>query len=181
VTAPKADRSDYLGCGLWAGGFLVLVVISFAAGVILRPDSEQSDIGVQPDDIALAEVGRDGDGYRLIGDQDEAGEPCVVLFQRRAEVTGQCGFSVGTATREEEGRYAVTSSELEDGTIVVFAPVPPGTAAVTFALTDGEEVEVAVQENESADISFFVHEAEADVEGSATFLGTDGEPIPEPG
>lgn len=181
MTAPKADRSDYLGCGLWAGGFLVLVIVSFAVGVILRPDSEQSDLGVQADDIALAQVGADGDGYRLRGDQDEVDDPCVVLFEKQAEVTGQCGFSFGTADRDEEGRYGVTSSELDDGTVVVFAPVPPGTATVTFSLTDGTDVEAEVQTNESADISFFVHEGEADVDGSATFLGTDGEPTPEPG
>lgn len=181
MTAPKADRSDYVGCGLWAAGFLVLVIVSFAVGVMLRPDSEQSDIGVQADDITLAHVGADGDGYRLVGDQDEVGDPCVVLFKGKAEVTGQCGYSFGTAERDEEGRYGVTSAELDDGTFVVFAPVPAGTATVTFTLSDGEQADVEVERNESADITFFVYEADRDIEGAATFLATDGETIPAPG
>jgi hypothetical protein len=177
VTAPKADRSDYMGCGLWVGGFVVLVIISFAVGVILRPDSEQSDLGVQPDDIELADVGPDGEGYRLIGDQDEEDDDCVVLFQRQAEVTGQCGVTLTEEGGAEDGRYGVTSSVLDDGTTVVFGPVPEGTNTVTFALSDGTEAEVEVQTNESAGISFFVYETDQEVEGSATFLGTDGEPI----
>lgn len=177
MAEPKADRSDYIGCGVWVAGFLVLVVVSFAVGVILRPDSDQSDLGVQADDIALADVGEEGEGYRLLGDQDEADDPCVVLFQRRAEVTGQCGFTLLEEGGSAEGRYGVTSSVLDDGTTVVFAPVPPGTATVTFPLSGGDEAEVDVQVNESAGISFFVYETDQEVEGEATFLGTDGEPI----
>lgn len=176
VTAPKADRSDYVGCGLWAAGFLVLVAISFAVGVILRPDSEQSDLGVQADDITLAEVGPDGAGYRLVGDHDEVDDPCVVLFQRKAEVTGQCGVTLleeGAA----EGRFGVTSAELDDSTTVVFAPAPDGAASVTFPLSDGSEAEAEVETNESADISFFVYETDQEITGEATFLGTDGEPL----
>lgn len=179
----SASRSDYIGCGLWAAGFLVLVIVSFAVGVVLRPESDQSDTGVDADSIQLVEVGAEGDGYRLLGDRDEVGDPCVVLFQRRAEVTGQCGFNLGQADRDDdaEGRYSVTSSRLEDDTTVVFGPVPEGTRRVTFALSDGSEADVAVERNQSADVSFFVYESEADVEGSATFLGPDGEPIPDPG
>lgn len=178
-----ASRSDYIGCGMWAGGFLVLVIVSFTIGVILRPDSDQSDTGVTTGDIALAEVGRDGDGYRLRGDLDEVDDPCVVLFKDDTEITGQCGFNLGQAERDDDagGQYTVTSSVLEDGTTVVFGPVPDGTQRVTFALSDGEEAAVDVERNDSAEVSFFVYETDAEVEGEASFLGSDGEPIPEPG
>lgn len=181
VTAPKADRSDYMGCGLWVGGFLVLVVISFAVGVILRPDSPEPNGTIGPDDITLADVGPREGGYRLVGGRDEADDPCVILFRLREEVTGQCGVNQGEADRDEQGRYTITSAELEDGTTAVFGPVPDGTATVVIPLGDGSEPEVAVERNDDADVSFFLHLTDQEVTGSATFLGSDGEPIPDPG
>ncbi|HEX7133704.1 MAG TPA: hypothetical protein VF228_14100 [Iamia sp.] len=179
MTAPKADRRDYLGCGLWVGGFLLLVVVSFAIGVILRPSPPEQEGAIGPDDIALADVGPRVDGYRLVGGLDEVDDPCVILFRGDEEITGQCGVTRGEADRDEVGRYTITSSVLEDGTTAVFAPVPPGTATVVLELSDGSTPEVDVQRNDDADVSFFLYETEEDVVGPATFLGTDGEPIPE--
>lgn len=179
VTAPKADRSDYMGCGLWAGGFLVLVIVSFAVGVILRPDTPEPNGTIGPDDITLADVGPRADGYRLVGGRDEADDPCVILFRLREEITGQCGVNRGEADRDVEGQYTITSSELEDGTTAVFGPVPDGTATVVLQLGDGSAPDVDVERNDDADVSFFLFQTEEEVTGAATFLGSDGEPIPE--
>jgi hypothetical protein len=179
VTAPKADRSDYMGCGLWAGGFLVLVIVSFAVGVILRPDTPEPNGTIGPDDITLADVGPRADGYRLVGGRDEADDPCVILFRLREEITGQCGVNRGEADRDVEGQYTITSSELEDGTTAVFGPVPDGTATVVLQLGDGSAPDVDVERNDDADVSFFLFRTEEEVTGAATFLGSDGEPIPE--
>lgn len=177
----KATRSDYVGCGVWVLGFLVLVTISFAVGIVLRPDPPEQHAAIGPDDITLTDVGPREGGYRLVGGRDETGDPCVILFRLRQEVTGQCGVSRGEADRGEEGRYTITSATLDDGTTAVFGPVPDGTATVVLSLGDGSEPEVDVQRDDDADVSFFLHLTEEEVTGSATFLGTDGEPVPEPG
>jgi hypothetical protein len=181
VTAPKADRSDYMGCGIWAGGFLVLVIVSFAIGIILRPSPPDQEGSIGPDDVTLADVGPRSGGYRLVGGLDEVDDPCVILFRQREEITGQCGLNRGEADRDEEGQYTITSSELEDGTTAVFGPVPAGTRTVVLELGDGSEPEVDVETNDDAEVSFFLYLTEEEVVGSATFLGSDGEPIPEPG
>lgn len=169
-----------MGCGLWAGGFLVLVIVSFAVGVILRPDAPEQEGAIGPDDITLADVGPREGAYRLVGGRDEVDDPCVILFKGREEVTGQCGVSL-SEEGTDEARYGITSSELDDGTTAVFGPVPDGTATVVLELGDGTEPEVDVERNDDADVSFFLHLTEEDVTGAATFLGSDGEPIPEPG
>lgn len=181
VTAPKADRSDYLGCGIWAGGFLVLVIVSFAVGVILRPSPPEQEGAIGPDDIALADVGPRSQGYRLVGGLDEVDDPCVILFKQDEEVTGQCGVNRGEADRGVLGEYAFTSSVLEDGTTAVFGPVPEGTATVVLELADGSGPEVEVERNDDAEVSFFLYVTDQEVVGPATFLGSDGDPIPEPG
>ncbi len=169
-----------MGCGLWAGGFLVLVVISFTVGVILRPSPPEQEGTIGPDDITLADVGPREQGYRLVGGLDEVDDPCVILFRLREEVTGQCGVTL-SEEGATEGRYGITSSVLEDGTTAVFGPVPEGTATVVLELGDGSAPEVDVQRNDDADVSFFLYETDEEVVGSATFLGSDGDPIPEPG
>lgn len=176
VTAPKADRRDYMGCGLWVGGFVVLVVVSFAVGVILRPSPADQDPSIGPDDITLADVGPRQAGYRLVGGRDEADDPCVYLFHGREEVTGQCGVVLNEAGADE-GRYGITSSELDDGTTVVFGPVPEGARTVVLDLADGSEPEVEVQSNDDADVDFFLYLTDEEVVGAATFLGSDGDPI----
>jgi hypothetical protein len=180
VTAPKADRSDYMGCGLWVGGFLVLAIVSFAVGVILRPSPPEQEGSIGPDDITLTDVGPREQGYRLVGGRDEVEDPCVILFKGREEITGQCGVTL-EEEGAESGRYGITSSELDDGTTAVFGPVPEGTATVVLELGDGSAPEVDVETNDDADVSFFLYETEEEVVGSATFLGSDGDPIPEPG
>lgn len=179
VTAPRASRRDYMGCGMWAGGFLLLVIVSFAIGVILRPDAPEPNGAIGPDDITLADVGPRADGYRLVGGRDEVDDPCVILFRLREEITGQCGVNRGEADRDVEGQYTITSSELEDGTTAVFGPVPDGTATVVLQLGDGSAPEVDVERNDDADVSFFLFQTEEEVTGAATFLGSDGDPIPE--
>jgi hypothetical protein len=181
VTAPRASRSDYTGCGLWALGFLVLVIVSFAVGIILRPSPPDQEGSIGPDDITLTDVGPRSGGYRLVGGLDEADDPCVILFRQNEEITGQCGVAQGEAERADEGRYTITSSELEDGTTAVFGPVPEGTATVVLELGDGTEPEVDVERNDDAEVSFFLFLTEEEVVGAATFLGSDGEPIPEEG
>ncbi len=179
MTAPKASRSDYRGCGLWVLGFFVLVIVSFAIGVLLRPSPPEQEGAIGPDDIALADVGPRREGYRLVGGLDEVDDPCVILFKLDEEVTGQCGV---TLSEEGEGsRYGITSSVLDDGTTAVFGPVPEGTATVVLELADGSEPGVDVERNDDAEVSFFLYLTDQEVAGAATFLGTDGEPIPEPG
>jgi hypothetical protein len=176
MTAPRASRSDYRGCGLWALGFVALVIVSFSVGVVLRPSPPEQNAEIGPDDVTLADVGPRSVGYRLIGGRDEADDPCVYLFKLREEVTGQCGV-VLNEEGADEGRYGITSSELEDGTTVVFGPVPEGARTVVLELADGSEPEVEVQSNEDADVDFFLYLSEEEVVGAATFLGSDGDPV----
>ena len=63
----------------------------------------------------------------------------------------------------------------------MFGPVPEGTATVVLELGDGTEPEVDVERNDDAEVSFFLYLTEEEVVGAATFLGSDGEPIPEEG
>lgn len=179
--AGKASRSDYAGCGIWAGGFVVLAIVSFAIGIILRPSPPEQNATIGPDDITLTDVGPRSEGYRLVGGRDEADDPCVILFKGREEITGQCGVSRGEADRGVEGEYAMTSSVLEDGSTAVFGPVPEGTATVVLELGDGTSPEVEVRTDDGAEVSFFLYETEEEVIGSPTFLGSDGDPIPDPG
>lgn len=173
----KATRSDYVGCGVWALGFVVLVAVSFAVGVILRPDPPEQNAAIGPDDITLTDVGPREGGYRLVGGRDEADDPCVILFRLRQQVTGQCGFVVTDDSNPDDGRYGITSSILEDGTTAVFGPVPEGTATVVLALGDGSRPEVEVQRNDDADVTFFLHLTEEEVTGDVAFLGSDGRPV----
>lgn len=169
-----------MGCGLWVAGFGVLVIISFAVGVILRPSPPEQEGSIGPDDITLADVGPREQGYRLVGGLDEVDDPCVILFKLKEEVTGQCGVTL-SEEGADRGRYGITSSVLEDGTTAVFGPVPRGTASVVLELGDGSAPEVDVQRNDDAEVSFFLYLTEEEVVGSATFLGSDGEPVPAPG
>ncbi len=172
--APQASRSDYRGCALWAGGFLVLVVISFAVGVILRPDSDTTD-GSEAVTLAGAVAG--DDAYAIVGRTDEVGDPCVTLRRDDEEVTGQCGFA---PSGDGAGRYTVTSSTLDDGTTVVFAPVPQQAEQVRITLTDDTEAVVDVRRSESAGFPWFEYETDQDVDGPVDVLDGNGDPI-QPG
>lgn len=176
--SPRASRQDYLGCGLWALGFLVLVVVSFTVGVVLRPDADDS---VDRDAVSLTEVGPPGSGYELRGGRDEVDDPCVTLVLDGDEVTGQCGVVLQSDDDPGDGHYGVTSSVLDDGTTVVFAPVPSGTATVEVDLSDGTSPRIDVRTSEQVNFDWFVLETDAEVEGPATMLDADGDPVPPPG
>lgn len=172
----KATRRDYTGCGLWALGFLVLVLISFAVGVVLRPDTNPNQ---GPDAVSLARsVGGDS-SYRLVGRTDETEDPCVTLLRGDEEVTGQCGVALSTETGQVD-RYAVTSSELKDGTTVVFGPVPRQAETVRLDLSDGSQPEVAVRRSDAAGLSWFTYETDQTVAGPAEMLDGNGSPVPTP-
>jgi hypothetical protein len=172
----SADRSDYIGCGLWALGFLVLVIVSFVVGSFLRPDDDEG--GGNVDEVTLAEGGRGDSAYELKGGVDETGDPCVSLQIDGEEVTGQCGFAVGTG--DEADRYVVTSTLLDDGTTVVFAPLPRAAESVRLDMADGSTPEVDARESTTAGVVWFVYESDSEVAGPATVLDADGEPlIPE--
>ncbi len=169
----RASRSDYLGCGVWVLGFVVLVCVSFAVGVVLRPDADPK--------VDLARVGpADGD-YRLVASIDEANDPCVTLFDGDDEVTGQCGIALGTAEVDDTGRYAFTSAELSDGTTVAFGPVPRAAETVVVELADGstERAQVHADDGLDEDVFWFSLESdEAIAEGStATLLDLNGNPV----
>lgn len=170
----RADRSDYLGCGLWALGFVVLVVVSFIVGSFLRPDDDEGG-GGDVDAVTLAEGGRGDSAYALMGGTDEAGDPCVSLQIDGDEVTGQCGFAVGTG--EDADRYTVTSTLLDDGTTVVFAPLPRAAESVRLDMSDGSTPQVETRESETAGVVWFVYESESEVAGPAEVLDADGEPL----
>ncbi len=175
---------EYLGCGLWMAAFLVLVVLSFTIGLMLRSDGG-------PDQATLTTGGAGDSAWVLVGGDDEDGEPCVRLFrpgeedEEGAEITGQCGFTDafdGGAGREEEEQrpYLVTSAELADGTTVVFAPVPDGATSVRLHLADGSRPTVDVRRDDDADLSWFLYEAAAAVDGPAQLLDRAGEVIEPP-
>ena len=168
----QADRSDYLGCGLWALGFLVLVVISFIVGSFLRPDDDGGG-GGDVDAVTLVERGEGDSAYVLKGGTDEVGDPCVSLQIDGDEVTGQCGFAA--AEGEDADRYVVTSTELADGTTVVFAPLPRAAESVRLELADGSTPVVETRESETAGIVWFVHESDVEVTGPAEVLDANGE------
>lgn len=169
--APQASRSDYTGCALWAGGFLVLVIISFAVGVILRPDSDSTD---GSEAVTLAGEVADDDAYEVVGRTDEVGDPCVTLRRDGDEVAGQCGFAVDD---DETARYTVTSATLEDGTTFVFGPVPDQGVQVRLSLADGSEPVVDVRRSETAGLTWFAYESDQEVDGPAQVLDGNGEPI----
>lgn len=176
--APRASRQDYLGCGLWALGFLVLVVVSFTVGILLRPDTND---GPGRDGVTLADVGPSAAGYELRGGRDEVDDPCVTLFRDDDEVTGQCGVVLQSDEDPDDGHYGVTSTVLDDGTTLVFGPVPPGTATVVLDLDDGTSPRIDVRTSEQGGFDWFVHETDAEVTGPATMLEADGDPVPPPG
>jgi hypothetical protein len=168
----SASRSDYMGCGLWALGFVVLVCISFAVGIVLRPEDDPT--------ADLTRVGpADGD-YELVGSIDEVDDPCVTLYDGDEEVTGQCGVVLESDT-DEEGRYGFTSAELSDGSTVAFGPVPRDAASVVIELSDGSrpEVPVKVSDELDQDIQWFALETDLTIaEGSeATLLDINGNPV----
>jgi len=172
-----------MGCGVWALGFLVLAVVSFGVGSVLRPDPDPS---APPDAVTLAGSAADDSRYRLVGRTDESDDPCVTLVrdtddgEGQEEVTGQCGVSASADTEGEAGdvRYVVTSSELPDGTTVVFGPVPRQTVTVRLALSDGSEPEVDVRRSEEAGIIWFAYETDQTVSGPAEMLDGNGDAIP---
>ncbi len=172
--APQASRGDYRGCALWAAGFFVLVVISFAVGVILRPDSDTTD-GSEAVTLAASVAG--DDTYAIVGRTDEIGDPCVTLRRGDEEVTGQCGFSL---SGDGAGRYVVTSTVLEDGTTLVFGPVPGPAEGVRLTLDDGSEPTVDVRRSETAGFPWFAYETDHDVDGPAQVLDGNGDPL-QPG
>ena len=169
--APQASRSDYRGCALWAGGFLLLVIVSFAVGVVLRPDSDTTDAS---EAVTLAGSVAGDDAYELVGRTDEIGDPCVTLRRDGDEVTGQCGFP---PSPDDASRYTVTSSLLDDGTTVVFAPVPPQAEQVRLPLSDGSEPVVDVRRSPSAGITWFTYETDLTIDGPAEVLDGNGAPL----
>lgn len=172
----QASRSDYLGCGLWALGFLVLVVVSFSVGVALRPDDD-------PETVTLTSGGSGDSAYVLRAHRDEVDDPCVTLHVGGEEVTGQCGSTVDASpdTEDEAGRYVITSSELPDGTTIAFAPVPREAEVVRLTLADGSRPTVEVRTSETTGIAWFAYEADSPVAGPAEVLDGDGDPVRPPG
>lgn len=174
---------EYVGCGLWAAAFLVLVVLSFTVGLMLRPDG-------RGDQATLTRGGEGDSAWVLVGGSDEDGEPCVRLFRpgdedrEGAEITGQCGFTdafdQGGPGEEEQRPYVVTSAERPDGTIVVFAPVPTGAASVRLQLADGTRPTVEARRDDDADLSWFLYEATTDVDGPPQLLDPAGQVIDPP-
>lgn len=168
----SASRSDYLGCGVWVLGFVVLVCISFAVGIVLRPEDDPT--------TDLGRVGpADGD-YQLVGSVDEVDDPCVTLFDGDEEVTGQCGV-VLESDAEQSGRYGFTSAELSDGTTVAFGPVPRDAASVVVELSDGSRPETPVKVNDDLDQDVYWFALETDLtiaEGTeAVLLDINGNPV----
>lgn len=169
----QASRSDYRGCALWAGGFLLLVIISFAVGVVLRPDSDSTD---GSEAIALAED-VDGDAsYEIVGRTDEVGEPCVTLRQDGDEVTGQCGYT--SLDPEGRTRFVVTSSELDDGATVAFGPVPALAEQVRLTLADGSTEVVDIRRSPTLGFSWFMTVTDQGIDGSAELLDAAGGVLP---
>jgi hypothetical protein len=166
-----ASRGDYLGCGLWALGIFALVIVSFTVGLALRPGGED-------DGSTIHESGSGNSAYEIKARLDETRAPCLSLRRDGAEVTAQCGFS--PQGEGSEGRYEVTSTELPNGTTVVFAPLPPGTAKVRLSLADGTTEEVATRRTDADDITWFVAETKSAVDGPAELLTSDGSPVPPP-
>lgn len=167
--AAQASRSDYRGCSLWAGGFLVLIIVSFAVGVVLRPDSEATD---GSEAVTLAgDVGGDG-AYTIAGRTDELGDPCLTLRRDGEEVTGQCGSVPDASTPTQ---YVVTSSLLEDGRTVAFGPVPGLAEAVRLSLADDTEATVDVRRSQTLGFSWFMYVSDQAVVGSAAVLDGDGD------
>lgn len=175
----NVTRREYAGCGLWAAGFLVLVVVSFGVGVALRPDpAPQPGSG----SVTLAQNGSGEDAYRLLGSIDEVGEPCVTLVRADGgdTVTGQCGFSISAeppGEGQEGDRYLVTSTELPGGDTVVFGPVPRQASTVRLHLADGNRPTVPVRRSENAGFSWFVLQTPETVDGPAEMLDGNGQPI----
>jgi hypothetical protein len=165
------SRRDYAGCGLWALGFLVLVVVSFSVGVILRPDRGTPQ-------VTLTSGGAGASAYVLVGTVDEADDPCVQLFPAEGgrdegdELTGQCGL-VG-AEEGEAPRYRVTSAELADGTTVAFGPVARRAETVRLPLADGSTATARVRQAEGVDLRWFVLELDQPVDGPAEVLDAAG-------
>lgn len=171
------SRGDYVGCGLWAAGFLVLVAISFTVGIILRPDR---DVSSEPGAVTLGVSGSGDARYRLIGRIDETNAPCVALVREGAEEVGQCGLTNRGATGEDEERFTVTSAELPDGTTVVFGPLPRQAESVRLELADDSRPTIEARRSQSAGLSWFVHETDQQVTGPPVMLDGNGEPVPIP-
>lgn len=173
----QASRSDYVGCGVWALGFLVLAVISFTVGIILRPDPPGLD------KVTFTSGGGGESAYRIEGYRNEDDEPCLMIYVDDQETTGQCGTAIDTTpglASEEAGRYLITSSRLPDGTTVAFAPVPADTATVVVPLSDGTEDEVEARTSETTGMQWFVLETDLEVTGPARMLDANGQPVPPP-
>lgn len=167
--SPQASRGDYTGCAIWAGGFLVLVIISFTVGVILRPDSESTD---GSEAVTLASSVAGDDAYEIVGRSDEIGDPCVTLRRDGEEVTGQCGSALDI---DEPTRYVVTSTVLDDGTTLVFGPAPGQAEQVRLRLEDGSEPVVDVRRSQSAGFPWFALETDQDIDGPAEMLDGNGD------
>lgn len=166
-----ASRRDYLGCGALGLGFLLLVIVSFTVGVILRPDAP----GI--DEFTLTSGGSGDSGWRLVAYLDEDGDQCLRLDVDGTEATGQCGTAVDTTAGAEAGRYLITSSLLPDGTTIAFAPVPRQAATVVLPLDDGTEATAEVRVSETTDIRWFVTETEQAIDGPAQILDDAGEAL----
>lgn len=171
----QASRSDYRGCALWAAGFLVLVIVSFAVGVILRPDSDSTD---GSDAVTLSEeVAGDG-SYDIVGRIDEFDDVCVTLRRDGEEVTGQCGYTIQDA--DGDTSFVVTSSTLDDGATVAFGPVPGLAEQVRLTLADGSTEVVDIRRSETLGFSWFMAVVDQDIEGSAELLDAVGDVLPVP-
>jgi hypothetical protein len=166
-----------MGCGLWVLGFLVLAVVSFLVGSMLRPDPGSSE-------VTLSSGGSGTAAYVLVGSIDELDDPCVQMYrpgeegEEGAEITGQCGV-VG-AEEGEARRYRITSTELDDGTTVAFGPVPRPAVSVRLTLADGSRRTVATRQADGIDLQWFSVELDQPVEGPAEVLDGNGDVLIPP-
>jgi len=186
--AAPVTRGDYLGCGLWALGFLVLVVVSFGVGAVLRPDGDANEA---PGAVTLAERGQGENAYRLVGRTDETDAPCVTLLpagsEESADAAGaegagtegvaQCGLTTRGPDGDEPERYTVSSAELPDGTTVAFGPLPRQADAVRLHLSDGSTPTIEARRSASAGFSWFVHETDQEIDGPPEMLDANGDPV----
>lgn len=182
-------RRDYFGCGLWAAGFAVLVVVSFTVGVILRPDRAPD---ANTDGVTLAASVAGDSRYQLVGRIDDSDDPCVTLVRKvegapePEQITAQCGLTTPAGADDsaddsaDEERYVVTSSELPDGTTVVFGPVPRAAEAVRLTLSDGSRPEVEVRRSDAAGLVWFAYETDQDVSGPPVMVDGNGDEVPLP-
>jgi hypothetical protein len=143
------------GCLLWVLAFVVVVVVGFSIGLVLRPD---------PD--APAQVA-DGQGWKVEVQNAEDGK-CIRLIIGNTERAGQCEFLV-------DGAYRATSYEVGGGQVVVFGTVPDGVASVRLRLEDGSRPRVRTDEEK--DVPYFVYVADGPDRGPTELFDADGNEV----